>query len=206
VRENAVGNINMNARGEADDLLHLLFVFLGITRRNGWTNYCWHFGVYSFVSSNYSITLMPSKQNYDLEPLLNAHQQQLGLVMSEADSIDSKALAILAIIVAVLIFIAQAGLHLSGWPSRMALLGPHLLALLFSGLAIWPRQYIGPSVDIDTYLQNLKLPHDALVLQLLANTDYAIGHASKINRQRWIYCVSSVVFLLIGTAVLFAIL
>lgn len=51
----------------------------------------------------------------DLTPLLDAQQNRLGQIMSDSDGIDTKALAILGTNLALIIFIAQAGLHIPTW-------------------------------------------------------------------------------------------
>lgn len=114
---------------------------------------------------------MPAKQNEtDLEPLLTAQQLQLDLVMDESASIDNKALGLLAVAVAVLIFMAQADLAIERWWHGVVIFGPYILALLCIGFAIWPRRYQGASPDIDKYPENLKLSRNELLLQLLVNT------------------------------------
>lgn len=49
------------------------------------------------------------------QPLLDTRQNQLALVISQGQSIDAKALALLGSNVAVLIFVAQAQLQLVAW-------------------------------------------------------------------------------------------
>lgn len=150
---------------------------------------------------------MPAKQNdIDLEPLLHAHQEQLSLVMAEADSIDSKALAMLAAIVALLIFIGQAGLQLNAWWHALSTVLPLGLALLSTGFAIWPRHYIGPSIDLDQHPENFHLTRSELVSQLLVNTNYAIHRNHRYNQSRWRYCVVSIVLTLLAVSILFVIL
>jgi hypothetical protein len=150
---------------------------------------------------------MPSKQNdTDLEPLLHVELEHLGLIMDEAASTDNKALGLLAAIVATLIYIAQANFHITEWWHTFIVLSPFCLALICTGFAIWPRKYLGASPDIDARPQNLNLSRDALILQLLANTNLAAKRNNKINQQRWLFCVGAIVFLLMGAIVLFAIL
>jgi hypothetical protein len=150
---------------------------------------------------------MPTKQNdIDLEPLLNVEQEQLSLIMDEGASIDNKALALLAVAVAVLIFIAQASLKISQWWHGVVIIGPHIIALVCIGFAVWPRSYLGASPDIEQYPENLKLPRNELVLQLLVNTSAAVKHNNRLNLIRWRWCAAAVVTLLVGAAVLFAIL
>lgn len=150
---------------------------------------------------------MPTKQNnHDLEPLLNTHQQQLGLVMAEADSIDSKALALLGAITALLIFIGQADVQLTGKLQWILLVGPQFLALIFTGLAIWPRHYTGPSVNSKELKAYTGLSRDDLILQLLADADQAITIDTGYNQLRWKYCVVSVVLTFLGVIALLVIM
>ena len=150
---------------------------------------------------------MADRQNStDLEPLLTAEQLQLNLVMNESAGIDNKALALLAVAVAVLLFMAQAGLRIERWWHGVIIFGPHLLALVCIGFAVWPRRYSGASPDIDKYPENLKLSRDELLLQLLVNTSAVNKHNNRLNFVRWRWCAMSLVFLLIGAAILFAIL
>lgn len=151
---------------------------------------------------------MPAAQEppADLEPLLNAHQQQLGLVMAEADSIENKALAMLAAAITLLIFIAQAGLHFANQWQVLILIGPYLVSLVCIGCAVWPRHYAGPSMDIDAYRLAPPKSNQELVEILLGNADYAIRYNSRLNQIRWRFSVSAILFLLLGVSVLFAIL
>ncbi len=150
---------------------------------------------------------MATKQNdIDLEPLLNVEQEQLNLVMAEGASIDNKALALLAVAVAVLLFIAQANLQISHWWHSLIILGPYLVALVCIAFAVWPRDYLGASPDIERYPENLKLARNELILQLLVNTSEAVKHNNRLNLIRWRWCAAAVVIMLVGAAVLFAIL
>lgn len=150
---------------------------------------------------------MPTKQNEtDLEPLLNVEQEQLSLVMDEGAGIDNKALALLAVAIAVLLFIAQAKLNISQWWHTLIITGPHLLAVVCIGFAVWPRHYLGASPDIEKYPENLKLGRNELILQLLANTSAAVKHNNRLNLIRWRWCAAAVILMLGGAAVLFAIL
>src|SRR4051794_35583235 len=103
---------------------------------------------------------MPAKQNsYDLSPLLDTQQNQLGIVVSEGAGDDSKVLAILAVTVALLIFIAQASLHFTSWWQYLIILGSYLVSLVFDGLAVLPKRYLGASIDLDKHPEYLGMEH-----------------------------------------------
>ncbi len=146
------------------------------------------------------------EEDIDLEPLLNAHQQQLGLVIDEASSIDGKALAILAAITTLLIFIAQANAKTSVWLLWLSVIVPLLGALVFCGLALWPKHYIGPAVELDKHIEYTAMPRETLIDQLLADTEYAIKQNNIYNRQRWNYCVISILLILLAAVSLLVIL
>lgn len=149
---------------------------------------------------------MPAKNDTDLEPLLNAQQDHLSLVMSESSSTDAKALGIGAANIAVLIFIAQANLDFSSWLPHAALLVPFVVALVFNTVAILPYRYIGAGVNTESSPEYLDMDRGTLVLQLLANTQSAIKTNDRLNKLRWRYCALSIIFSTIGTGVLFVIL
>jgi len=150
---------------------------------------------------------MPAKPNaVDLEPLLNAEQNHLSVAMADSAGIDNKALGISAANIAVLLFIAQADLSFSSWFTHASLLVPYIISLVFNILTILPRDYKGPGVDIAASPEYLEMSRDALVAQLLANTQSAIAINNRLNATRWRYCAVSLVFSAIGTGILFVIL
>ena len=84
----------------------------------------------------------------DLTPFLDARQNQLQLEMSAADSIDTKALAVLASDFAVLLFVAQTtSINLHSMQIVMVVL-LLIVSLVVSCMAIWPRTYAGASTSI----------------------------------------------------------
>jgi len=89
-------------------------------------------------------------ETQDLQPALNAAQNQLSLTFSASDSLDTKALAILAYNVAIGIFTLQSEAKASLW-----LLIPLFLSLIFSLLVtlfiIMPRDYVGAIVNLDEH-------------------------------------------------------
>lgn len=142
----------------------------------------------------------------DLQPLLDVRQNQLSFVAGDGVAIDTKALAILATNVALMIFVAQAELHISGWLAYGLLFAPYVISLILDTLAIWPRAYAGASVELEQHPEYLELDEETLVLQLLADTEAAIHKNEHFNRIRWRYCVWSIILTAIGTAALFVIL
>jgi|GEM_PF-834461 len=150
---------------------------------------------------------MPAKQNsYDLSPLLDTQQNQLGLVVSVGDNIDSKALALLAINVTLLIFISQSSLHFTAWWQYALILGPYFASLVLDALAVLPKNYLGASIDLSAHPEYLVMDSKTLTLQLLADTKKAISHNGRINDLRWRYCLISIMLTAGGTVALFAIL
>lgn len=142
----------------------------------------------------------------NLEPLLNTQQNQLLLTFDNSDSIDTKALAMLATNVALLIFIGQAALQPHAlWQLGMAVV-PYIASLALNIFAIWPRAYIGASIDLDNHPEYLGFDQDTLVLQLLSDTKEAIDNNNALNVRRWRYCVVSLILTGLGTLALFAIL
>lgn len=139
---------------------------------------------------------------FDLQPLLDAQQTKLDIIMNVGAGIDAKALGLFAAIITVLIFIAQSNLALAGYVWAL-LLAPLFVALGFTVLALYPRQYILTSADLDKHPEFYAMPKEALILQLLADTQYAIEKNGAYNQQRWRYCVVAFLGSAIGALVLF---
>jgi hypothetical protein len=133
----------------------------------------------------------------DLEPLLNTQQNQLSVLLSEGSSIDSKALAILASNVAILIFISQTAPSLPLW-QYFVLYTPFVLSLGLDIISIWPRPYRGPGIPSSRLKDYLNLSSRDLLLQLLSNTQKAISHNTRLNRQRSMTCLWSIVLTSLG--------
>jgi hypothetical protein len=142
----------------------------------------------------------------DFEALLGTQQNQLSLAIAEGSGIDTKSLAITAINVAVLLFIAQAALPLHQWWQQVFLVPPFILSLLFNGFGLLPKKYLGSSIDLSEHPEYLEMDKESLILQLLADTTHAIAHNDQVNVRYWRYCEASIVFTIIGTFALFAIL
>ncbi len=140
---------------------------------------------------------MPDKQN--LQPLLDARQNQLSLVFSASDGLDSKALGMLGANLAVLIFIAQG--------ERMHPLGLIIASILFvvsivcNIATVWSRDYIG-NVNPVTHPEYLNFTESGLVVQLLADTEAAIEVNGGFNRLKWRLCAAALVLSISGAALL----
>ncbi len=147
---------------------------------------------------------MPDKQ--DLEPLLNTQQNDLSLTFSDGNSIDSRALAMLATNVAILIFIGQASLGSVLWWQYILLLGPLFASLVLDTWAIWPRHYRSASVDLLQHPEYMGMSRTELILQLLTDTIASIAINTELNAQRLRLCLASVMLTAFGAAILFAIL
>ncbi|HEU5188024.1 MAG TPA: hypothetical protein VFT87_06010 [Candidatus Saccharimonadales bacterium] len=148
---------------------------------------------------------MPDDTDIDLQPLLDAQQNKLGIIMNVGASIDSKALGLFGAIVAVLIFIAQLNLNIE-WFVWVVLLGSLFLALGLTVVALYPRQYVSTSADLEKHPEFYAMPTEVLILQLLADTQYAIEQNGTYNRQRWRSCVGAFLATALGVLVLFVIL
>ncbi len=146
---------------------------------------------------------MPS--NRDLQPLLDTQQNQLNLVFSTSDGIDAKALAILAANIAILIFIDQASLHVALWQT-VVLYAPLLLSLIFDVVSMWPQDYLGAAANLDESQNYLQMESEALILQLLADTQAAIRHNTSINKMRLEYCFASIILTTLGFLILLLII
>ena len=142
----------------------------------------------------------------DLEPLLSNQQEHVGFLLDQSDGIDTKALAILAINIALLIFIAQSESVPGGFWWGALLYGPFVASLVLNGFAIWPRRYDSVGVNLDKYPDYLSMDRDSLLLQLLADTERVISNNTYTNSLRMRYCIISILLTALGTVVLFAIL
>ncbi len=141
----------------------------------------------------------------DLQPLLDTQQNQLGILMDVGASIDAKALGMFAATLAVLIFVGQADLQLN-WQLWALLLGLFFASLLLNVVALYPRGYVSVAADLADHPDYYSLGSGELILQLLANTDYAIRENTSINQIRWRYLGLSFVFAAVGSLVLFMLL
>lgn len=125
---------------------------------------------------------MPEKQN--LQPLLDTQLNQLNLVFSDSDGIDTKALSILGANLALLLFVAQSSgaSTLRLWQAFL-LWTPLGVSLILDIIAIWPREYTG-AVDLEEHPEYLGMDEETLQLQLLADAQHAIDVNTRLNRQR----------------------
>lgn len=146
---------------------------------------------------------MPAR---NLTPFLDARQNQLQLEMATGDTIDTKALGVLASDFAVLLFIAQSSildLHSATIIIIVILLAS---ALAFTCVAIWPRKYAGASTNMFDHPEYLELTDSQLVKQLISDTEIAILTNRMINKKRWRVCLSALMLTLTASAILFFVL
>ena len=140
----------------------------------------------------------------DLEPLLNTQQNYLTMLYGRSDSIDNRALGLLASNLAILIFIGQATLQLVWW-QWLILLSPFGLSLIFVLSCLRPTKYIGMA-DLRQKPSYMTLARATLLLQLLADTQYAISYNEKLIRLRSVLLIRSFSFGLIGAIALLIVL
>ena len=131
---------------------------------------------------------MPT-QNFS--PALDAAQNQLGLTFSASDSLDAKALRVLGFDIAIGIFTLQSENHNPLWLLTL-LLTALIVSIIFTGVVIRPRQYIGAIVDLNEHPEYFELSEDDLVLQLLADTQDAIAMNSSLNQKKSGYCATAI--------------
>ncbi|HEV2402809.1 MAG TPA: hypothetical protein VGS08_01270 [Candidatus Saccharimonadales bacterium] len=134
---------------------------------------------------------------HDLRPLLDVQQNQLNLVFSDSDAIDSKALAVLGANVAILLFIDQAAPHLVLW-KFLTLYGPFMLSLVMDVMSVWPRQYKSAAPDLKKSPDYLTMDTGPLILQILSNTQAAIEHNARLNKKRLQACIVSILLTSLG--------
>ena len=142
----------------------------------------------------------PAPVETDFTPALDAAQNQLGLTFSASDALDSKALAISGFALAIAIFALQSEMHATLW-LRLPFFVMMLLAVIWSGMVIWPRNYIGV-VDVTQHPEYLQLDKDALVLQLLSDTQRAVHINTQVNNRKTRYCTLAIATTLIGIGLL----
>jgi hypothetical protein len=142
--------------------------------------------------------------NSDLSPLLGARQNQLSLEVSAGDAIDAKALGLLGSNIAILIFTAQSALNTH--VLSLLVVALFLASSVFNVMAIWPRKYSGASVSVFDHPEYLTLTSNALVKQLLADTEAAIGHNKGLNRLRLQCCAISLVITIVASLLLLILL
>lgn len=137
----------------------------------------------------------------NLERLLEISQNQLGLTFQASDSLDTKALGILAFDVAILIFTLQSEID-NPWWLLTPLFGLFTMSMLCAIKVFWPSDYQGPVVDIRERNEYLDMPNPSLLLQLLADTKEAIDSNNEQNTTKSISCITAIMLSLIGTCFL----
>lgn len=146
---------------------------------------------------------MPDTQ--DLQPVLDAAQNQLGLTVSTGDSLDTKALGILGFNAALLIFTLQSEMGSRWWLLALVFMAL-ALSTLFTLIIIWPtakhNNYAGALVDLRRHPEYLQQSTDELVLQLIADTQEAINVNDRKNARKFALCTYSIVLTLAGVLAL----
>lgn len=144
---------------------------------------------------------MPKKQN--LQPLLDAAQNQLGLTFSTSDALDAKLLGIIGFDVAIAIFALQSEMNQTLW-LLLPTLGLFLASLLIGMYAVRPKEYVGALVNIHEHPDYLQMEEEALQMQLLVNTQAAIECNTVFNITKTRLCGIALltglagIFLLVG--------
>lgn len=135
------------------------------------------------------------------QPILDTRQNRLSFELSRGDGIDSKILGVFGANIAVLIFIAQAGLQLNEW-QWAALVVPFMVSLLMNMMMIVaPAQYQG-NVSVTDHPEYLSMDEEDLLLQLIADTEGAIEENMRLNARRSDWCTWSIGVSLIGVVFL----
>jgi hypothetical protein len=142
---------------------------------------------------------MATKQN--LQPLLDVRQNQLGLLFASGDSINTKALAVLGLDAAVVIFILQSSVMRLGWITLVPIL-LFVSSLVYTIAVIWPHDYSGAGVNPEEHPEYLTMDEDDLVLQLLADTEESIRRNTVLNTQKSRNCITSIALSVAGIIVL----
>jgi hypothetical protein len=135
------------------------------------------------------------------EPLLSTQQNQLSGLLSDAASIDAKALGLFAANITVLIFIGQSTFVLEWWGWSVMLV-PFFMSLVYDAVALYPRKYVSTTIDIDKHPEYLAMDEETLTLQLISDAKSAIDTNTRLNRQRWSLCALSFLLSLVGSLVL----
>jgi hypothetical protein len=141
----------------------------------------------------------------DLQPLLDTQQNQLSVSLSASDSMDNRALGIVASVVAILIFIGQATLVIDGW-LWVALLVPYGVSLVYAIVCLRPRFGAGVSINLEEHPEYLTMNRDILIAQLLADTRFAIVRNADHNAYKTSLLRHSFIWALCGALVLLVVL
>jgi hypothetical protein len=145
-------------------------------------------------------------EDQDLQPLLDTLQNQLSIIFSESNSIDTKALALIGTSVAILLFAEQASLSISHFWLGTLMIGSYIISVLLSIIALWNWPYVGAAIKMDSHPEYLDFDSDSLLLQLIADSEYAIDRNQQLNRRRWHLVLTSFALMASGTLALFVIL
>ena len=139
--------------------------------------------------------------NRNLQPLLESARRYADAITGASDSLDSKALGVLGFNLALVIFALQSVRDNPAW-LLIAMLLQFAVSSILTIVIIWPRNYAGPYVPLSTHPENLNLPEEQLLLQLIANTE----QAAKINAKPTFFkrrcCIAALCFSLAGAGLL----
>jgi hypothetical protein len=139
------------------------------------------------------------KPKQDHQPILDAQLSQVEVTFQEGSAIDAKALAIFAINVALLIFMAQGRLYFSEWWQTACLYGPFFISLIFDAIAFWSSNYFGPGLTRKQLPKYLTMTEDQQQLQFISTLTLAIEKNVALNYKRWRFFLLSMVFTVIGS-------
>jgi len=141
-------------------------------------------------------TLRPNYQ-----PILDTRQNRLSFELSRSDGIDSKALSMLGANIAVLIYIAQAGLQMSDWKWFVLLVPFGLSSFMNVMQVLFYAPYRG-NVSMTDHPEYLSMDEEDLLLQLIADTESAIVEGADLNARRLKWFAASVILSIIGVSIL----
>jgi hypothetical protein len=142
----------------------------------------------------------------DLKPLLDVRQNQLSVLFSESNSIDTKALALIGTNTAILLFAEESSLHMSHLWLVGLMIGCYVISVVLSIIALWNWPYVGAAVNLEKHPEYLEMDYESLLLKLISNTEYAIDHNQGLNRRRWRLVLMSFTLTATGTLSLFVII
>lgn len=142
----------------------------------------------------------------DWRPLLDTRQNQVSILFSESNSIDTKALAVIASAIAILIFAAQASLDIGAWYWGFLLIGGYLMSIALAITSLWNWRYVGAGINLEQHPEYLDFDKQSLLLQLLADTENATYSNQRLNRLRWRLVLASFICFTAGTLALFVII
>lgn len=134
----------------------------------------------------------------NLQPALDAAQNELALTFSASDSLDTRALGILGYDLAVGIFSLQTDLHRRIWVS-VPLYILLIVSITLTLFIIFPRNYSGAIVDLDLHPEYFELSEEELVAQLLTDTQDSIARNASLNSVKANYYLAAIITSILST-------